>query len=72
MRKKTEKQFHYILDCFSGADGGASFIALQILVQEMDKRAAKGDQAAEEIIALIRKFAKLIELSEKIQNRVRD
>lgn len=65
MRSRTEASFRNILDCFSGADGGGSFYALRLLIEEMDKRAKKGDKAAEEVIEEIHRMSRLIDIANR-------
>lgn len=50
-----------ILDCFSGADGGGRFVLLMSLYAEMQKRAAKGDAAAQEVVAVVARMSRLID-----------
>lgn len=67
MREETEKAVLEIMDCFTGADGGAAFIFFRRLVEEMDKRAATGkDAAASEIVLSVVRFAKLIRIAQKL------
>lgn len=54
-----------VLDTFTGADGGVSFVKLAGLVNEMRRRAESGDQAASEVIEVVKRFARLIEVSDK-------
>ena len=42
MTDQTKKELDYILDTFTGADGGGRFIRFQSLVEEMDRQ-AEGD-----------------------------
>lgn len=63
MRPNTAKEFRRILDCFSGADGGASFWATRQLVELMDERAAKGDKAAEGVIGVLHQFAQIVKIA---------
>lgn len=46
MRHENKEALQHILDTFSGSDGGVSFVALKTLLEEMDRRAVKGDTAA--------------------------
>lgn len=55
-----------ILNTMSGEDGGIGFIKLCNLINDMQDRAAKGDDAAVQIISIVKKFAKLIEVSQTI------
>lgn len=65
MRAETEKAVLEIMDCFTGADGGAAFIFFRRLVEEMDKRAETGkDPAATEIVLAVVRFARLIRIAQ--------
>lgn len=50
-----------ILDCMTGADGGASFCKLRNLLQELEKRENRGDTEARKVLDVVSQFAKLIE-----------
>jgi hypothetical protein len=65
MRKDTASAFGNILQAFSGEDGGAGFIAIQHLVQVMDRQASEGDIAAEEIVTLVKRMSRLIDVAKK-------
>jgi len=60
MREKTKKSFDDISDIFTGEDGGVSFIKLKQFVEEFDKKAANGDEAARQIIDIVTNFSKLV------------
>jgi len=67
---ETEKQIQELLEptleCFSGADGGVSFIKLKVLLNEMQKKSNEGDTKATEILLVAKRFSKLIELVKKV------
>jgi len=63
VRYDTKQAFQQILDTFSGADGGISFVLLKTLVEELDQRAESGDQAAQRIVEVVYQFARLINLA---------
>lgn len=71
MRPETETTVHLILDTFSGADGGGDFADFRSLVEEMDRRAAGGDAAAEKILKVVTDFARLIEVAKRLGARGR-
>lgn len=50
-----------ILDCFSGAD--SSFIKLRALLKAIVEQADNGDEKAQEIVIVAKKFAKLVEIA---------
>ncbi len=58
-----KKELDYITDCFSGIDGGVVFLKLRFLLEEMDKRAKKGDSSAKEILAIVKNFSNLIKVA---------
>lgn len=66
MRTKTAEAFLSIMECFNGADGGAKFLFLRSLVEEMDKQAEAGDRAAEKIVGIVTTFNNLILTAEKL------
>ena len=58
-----DKAFNAITDCFTGADGGGEFIRLQVLIEEFDRRAVNGDEAADKILCVVYQFARLIKVA---------
>ena len=60
---KLDKDFEAIVDCFTGADGGLEFIRLQSLLEEMEKRANAGDQAADKVLGAVYQMARLIKVA---------
>jgi hypothetical protein len=65
MRVETEKSFQNILDTFTGEDGGVKFLLFLSSLREIDDKASKGDKSAEELILLVTRFSKLIEILSK-------
>lgn len=65
MRKDTAAAFDTLLQTFSGEDGGVGFLAIKQLVQVMDRQASEGDIAAEEIITLVKRMSRLIDVAKK-------
>ncbi len=63
MRKEVKKEFDNILDCMTGADGGTSFINLRSFLEEMDGQAKNGKASAEELIKIMTRFSRLIDIS---------
>jgi len=55
--------FQEILDTFSGADGGIKFVKLMGLLEEIEKRSLAGDETAKEILKVVRRFRKLIDVA---------
>jgi hypothetical protein len=62
MRPETQKEIENILDCMSGADGGVKFALFLGALREMDDRAKNGDLQAHEIIKILFRFSKLIDV----------
>jgi len=56
--KEADKAFNHILDTFGGAN--TDFASFMFMMREMDKRAAKGDKAAGEIVLSMIRFSRLI------------
>jgi len=65
-REKTGKDVENIISTFTGEDGGGKFIKFLAFVNEFDKRAESGDEAAKKIIDVVEKFSRLIDIAEKI------
>ena len=63
MRTETKKAFDNILDTMTGMDGGVSFVKFKCLVEQMDDMANNGNKPAEEIILLVKRFSKLIDVA---------
>jgi hypothetical protein len=62
---KNQEQFQSdlikCLDCFTGADGGGTFIKFKFGMEEMAKRADNGDAGAVELCRIMSRFVRLIE-----------
>lgn len=65
MRKETQEAFDYILDTFSGADGGYTFSVLLNAIRDIDKQAEEGKESSEKIISIMKRFSKLIKIITK-------
>ena len=57
--ESTTQAVRTLLDTFSGADGGASFVDFCSTVRQIDKQAIDGDKASEEIMYALRIVARL-------------
>lgn len=66
MRDATKAALDNVLDMATGADGGVGYMRLRSLLDEMDGRAEKGDAAAAEIVAMLTRFSRLIDLANKL------
>jgi hypothetical protein len=62
---KIDNDIQLILACFSGEDGGVSFAKLRCLLADFEKRAENGDDAAEQILLVVHRFAKLIQIAQQ-------
>lgn len=65
MRDETGAAFMNILNTFSGEDGGVGFVAFRKLLQDMDAKAKAGDKAAQEIVLLVTRMSKLIDIAKR-------
>ena len=54
-----------ILDCFSGADGGVSFVKLKTQMEKFAKEADQGGYSSQEVCSILIRFARLIEVVNK-------
>ena len=66
LRPETEEALLKILDTMTGADGGGSFMKLRWFLEAMDKKAADGDKPAEEVITIMKRFARMIDLAQTL------
>lgn len=60
---KLNTSFHNIVDCFSGSDGGVSFVNLQKMIEELNIMSENGDHNATKILEVVYQFSKLIDIS---------
>ena len=63
MTNKTKAAFDNILDCMTGADGGGRFIKFKAFVAGLDEKAEAGDEPAKEIVSMVHRVSKLIDLA---------
>lgn len=54
--------FNNILDTFAGADGGVKFTSFLFAHRNFQKEAANGSAQAQQILDVVEKFSKLIDL----------
>jgi hypothetical protein len=59
-----EDAVHNILDTFTGADGGVSFMKFRWFVEEMARR-QDTDLSAKKILDIVLQFNRLIEIAQK-------
>lgn len=60
MRAERQTAFQNILDCFTGVDGGIKFLRVKFALDDLDERAERGDEAAEELMQVLIRFGRLI------------
>jgi hypothetical protein len=68
MTKTLKKELDNIMDVFTGADGGVDFCKLRFALEEFEATALKGNAASLEIIGVVMKFSKLLDI---IKERVK-
>ena len=65
MREDTNKAFLNILDCMTGADGALRFVRLKGFLENLDRMALEGDMSAQEIILIVLRFSRIIDIANK-------
>jgi len=65
---ETHAAMDLILSTFGGEDGGGSYVRLCTLVEGLDIRAADGDKSATQLVGVVLKFARLIEIAKTMKN----
>jgi hypothetical protein len=55
--------FNNILDTFTGADGGVRFAKLMWFLADLDVRASNGDKDAEEVLKVVIRMSRLIDIT---------
>ena len=53
----------YLLDVFSGADGGVDFAMLRGFIDQLKDQAAGGDKAAEQILDIQTRYIRLVRMA---------
>lgn len=64
MRAELRADLDVIVDCMTGFDGGAAFVRLRVMLEALDQQAARGDSAAAECLAVVRRFRRLIDAAQ--------
>jgi len=59
---KVRESIDYILNVFSGTDGGGSFIRLMATLRALSNQADGGDCSAEHLLDIVYRFHRLIEV----------
>ncbi len=60
---KTDDGLTYLLDVFSGADGGVDFAMLKGFIDQLKQQAAEGDKAAEQILDIQTRYIRLVKMA---------
>lgn len=63
MRAKLKQSLDEIVDCITCSDGGVHYMLFRHMLDIVDTQAAAGDAAAEEILQVVHRFARLIDVS---------
>lgn len=66
--KNSELQAHfdYILDTFSGSDGGIRFVKFKCMLTSLEKQADLGDESAKKILEVMIHFSRLINVTNEV------
>ena len=59
-----QKQLENIMDCFTGADGGVSFMNLRLLLEQMERQENEGDEMASDVLKIFSNFSRLIDCAQ--------
>jgi hypothetical protein len=62
LEHENKDAFMNILDCMTGTDGGIRFIRLRIMLERMQ---AEDTPTAEQVLDIMRKFSRLIDVANK-------
>jgi hypothetical protein len=65
MRPEIDKALRNILDTMTGTDGGIRFVNLKCFLEEFDKKAVGGDNAARQVINVPIYFSNLIDIANR-------
>lgn len=60
---KADDGLTYLLDVFSGADGGVDFAMLKGFIDQLKQQAAEGDKAAEQILEIQTRYIRLVKMA---------
>jgi hypothetical protein len=61
MRPGLQQEIRNITEVFSGSDGGVRYMKFRAAMEAIDQQAANGNEAASEIIEIVRRFSVLID-----------
>jgi len=64
---ESDPDLMYLLGVFSGEDGGAGFTMLRLFIETLNKQADEGDSSAEELIQVLRRFAKMVRIGTRMK-----
>ena len=62
---KVREAFDYIVDTFTGADGGATFAQFMFFIRDMDEKASNNDEASKKLLEIMFAFSRLIKVVTK-------
>jgi hypothetical protein len=66
LRTETKTALRNILDTMTGTDGGSRFMKLRWFLEAMDKKATNGDPSAEEVISVMKRFSRMIDIAQDL------
>ena len=58
-----ESSFQNILNCFTGADGGVSFIKFRLFIEDMEKQFEEGSDEAGKVLTIMDRFSRMIDIA---------
>ena len=62
MKDKLQAEIDNIMDTFTGADGGVSFMQLRWMLEALEE---KDDSASKTLLRMVSNFSRLIEVAKK-------
>lgn len=63
----SQEMLRLILDVFTGADGGVSFVEFKFMLERMEKAKDDGDISAAKILLVVEHFCRLLKASTSIK-----
>lgn len=65
MDPETKAAVDRIVEVIACGDGGGSFIRFLALMETMSQQAARGDRAAQAILEVVQRFARLVKIAQR-------
>ena len=62
---RIQDELRSITECFTGADGGISFLKFKVFVETLEEQYIGGDYKAGEVLNIVSKFNQLIEIANR-------